>query len=182
MASTYHQLGIVAQLRGDLDAAEGWYRRALAIQEELGDRPSMAKTYHNLGNVAYLRGDLDAAEGWYRRALAIQEELGERHGVGRNYGRLAGIAAARGDQVTSARLWISAFVAFVSLQSAGAKADAGVALNALADLAKAQGIGVVETAWREVTGEELPAEVRAPIEERLQEQPDDPKGPTEPPA
>jgi tetratricopeptide (TPR) repeat protein len=71
LATVYHQLGIMAQLRGDLVAAEDRYRKALAIKEALGDRPGMANSYHQLGMVAQLRGDLVAAQAWYRKALAI---------------------------------------------------------------------------------------------------------------
>ena len=49
MASSYHQLGMVAQDRGRLDEAEDWYAQSLAINEELGDRPGMATSYHQLG-------------------------------------------------------------------------------------------------------------------------------------
>jgi Tfp pilus assembly protein PilF len=52
MAATYHQLGITAQDRGQLDRADDWYRQALAISEELGDRPGMALTYAQLGLLA----------------------------------------------------------------------------------------------------------------------------------
>ena len=38
----YHQLGMTAQDRGRLDEASDWYRKALTIAEELGDRPRMA--------------------------------------------------------------------------------------------------------------------------------------------
>ena len=49
-------LGMVAQLRGRLDEAADWYARALAISEELGDRPGMASSYHELGKVALPAG------------------------------------------------------------------------------------------------------------------------------
>jgi tetratricopeptide (TPR) repeat protein len=42
LAVTYHQLGIVAQQRGDLAVAEGWYSKSLEINEALGDRPGLA--------------------------------------------------------------------------------------------------------------------------------------------
>ena len=74
----YHQLGITAQDRGRLDEADDWYRKALTINEELGDRPGMAITYHQLGITAQDRGRLDEAEDWYRKALTIIEELGDR--------------------------------------------------------------------------------------------------------
>jgi tetratricopeptide (TPR) repeat protein len=69
-AAYEHQLGMVAQERGDYEAALDWYRRSLAIDEELGNRAGMASSYHQLGNVAYLRGDHDRALDWYRRSLA----------------------------------------------------------------------------------------------------------------
>ncbi len=37
LAGTYHQLGRVAEERRDFDAAEAWYRKALAVFERLGD-------------------------------------------------------------------------------------------------------------------------------------------------
>ena len=55
MASSYHQLGIVAQDRGRLDEAEDWYTRSLTISEEVGDRSGMASSYHELGRVAIRR-------------------------------------------------------------------------------------------------------------------------------
>ena len=48
-----------SQVRGQLDQAEDWYRKALAINEELGNRPGMASTYHQLGITAQARGQLD---------------------------------------------------------------------------------------------------------------------------
>ena len=73
MATTYHQLGMTAQDRGRLDEAEDWYRKSLAIKEELGDRPGMARSYHQLGMTAQDRGRLDEAEDWYRKSLTIEK-------------------------------------------------------------------------------------------------------------
>ena len=52
MTSTYHQLGYTAQARGRLEEAKDWYRKSLAMKEDLGDRPGMALTYGQLGNFA----------------------------------------------------------------------------------------------------------------------------------
>jgi tetratricopeptide (TPR) repeat protein len=80
-AAALHQLGIVAQNRGDYDAALDWYRKSLAIREQLGDRAGMASSYHHLGIVAQDRGHYDAALDWYRKSLAIKEQLGDRAGM-----------------------------------------------------------------------------------------------------
>jgi tetratricopeptide (TPR) repeat protein len=81
MASSYHQLGIMAEERGSYDEALDWYRKSLAIKEELGNRAGMASSYHHFGTVAQQRGSYDEALDWYRKALAILEELGNRAGM-----------------------------------------------------------------------------------------------------
>ena len=45
MASSYGNLGILAQARGDYDAAEPLYRRSLEISERIGDQASAATSY-----------------------------------------------------------------------------------------------------------------------------------------
>ena len=97
-ASAYlHQLGMVAQRRGDYDAALDWYRKSLAIKEQLGNRAGMASSYHQLGVVAHDRGDYDAALDWYKKSLAIQEQLGNRAGMSSSYHQLGMVAQRRGD-------------------------------------------------------------------------------------
>jgi tetratricopeptide (TPR) repeat protein len=91
-----HQLGIVAQKQGAYDEALEWYRKSLAIEEELGDRAGMARSYHQLGRVAQDRGAYDEALEWYRKALAILEELGDRAGIARSYHELGIVAQMRG--------------------------------------------------------------------------------------
>jgi tetratricopeptide (TPR) repeat protein len=96
-AGLLHQLGIVAENRGDYDAALEWYRKSLAIKEQLGDRQGIATSYHQLGRVAGQRGDYDAALDWYRKSLAIAEQLGDRRGMAASYHQLGRVAENRGD-------------------------------------------------------------------------------------
>jgi tetratricopeptide (TPR) repeat protein len=70
----YNFLANLAYWRGQLEAAEQWYRKALAVNEQVGNLPGTAQTYDQLGNVAYHRGQLEAAEQWYRKALAVNEQ------------------------------------------------------------------------------------------------------------
>ena len=100
----YHQLGMTAQARGQLDEAENWYRESLAIKEELGDRPGTAITYHQLGNTAFFRGQLDEAENWYRESLAIKEGLGDRPGIAITYHQL-GVTARASGRLDEAEDW-----------------------------------------------------------------------------
>jgi tetratricopeptide (TPR) repeat protein len=101
LAVTYHELGMVAQHRGDLAVAEDWYRKSLEIEEALGNRRGMSSSYHQLGMVAQDRGDLAAAEGWYRKSLEIEQALGDRPGMGSSYGQLGLLALDRRDLVAA---------------------------------------------------------------------------------
>ncbi|MGW2836145.1 tetratricopeptide repeat protein, partial [Streptomyces sp. NPDC001286] len=56
-----HQLGMIAQKRGDYQQAEDHYRASLTTFEELGDRAGIASSYHQLGIIAQLRGDYQQA-------------------------------------------------------------------------------------------------------------------------
>ncbi|QQM42200.1 tetratricopeptide repeat protein [Streptomyces liliifuscus] len=96
LAVIYHQLGRVAQERGQLTEAEARCRQSLTIAEDLGDRPGMALSYHQLGVVAQDRGQLDEAETRYRQSLTIKEDLGDRPGMARSYHQLGIVAQDRG--------------------------------------------------------------------------------------
>jgi len=99
-----NNLGTIAQDRGRLEEAGDWYRKALAIFEELVDRPHMATSYHQLGILAHRRGRLDEAGDWYRKALAIFEELVDRPGMTDSYHQL-GMVAQDGGRLEEAGDW-----------------------------------------------------------------------------
>ena len=104
LSTSYHQLGIVAQLRGRLDDAEDWYRQSLTINEKLGNRPRIASGYHQLGMVAQERGRLDDAEDWYRQSLTIEEQLGNRPDMASTYYHLGTVAQER-ERLDDAEDW-----------------------------------------------------------------------------
>jgi len=69
-ASTYHQLGVVAQEQGRFADAEQAYRQALELWLEFDDRHSAASTYHQLGVVAQEQGRFADAVTYLARAAA----------------------------------------------------------------------------------------------------------------
>ncbi|MDG4831811.1 tetratricopeptide repeat protein [Solwaraspora sp. WMMD1047] len=93
----YHQLGILAQARGDYPEAERRYQQSLTIFEELGNRAGAATGYHQLGMLAQARGDYPEAERRYQQSLTIKEELGNRAGAANSYHQLGMLAHDRGD-------------------------------------------------------------------------------------
>ena len=96
-ASTYHQLGIIAEERRDFDAAESWYRKSLEIKEKQGNEHGAAITYHQLGRIVQERRDFGAAESWYRKSLEIEEKQGNENGAAITYHQLGRIAQERRD-------------------------------------------------------------------------------------
>ena len=76
--------------------AGDWYRKSLAVSEELGDNPGLAGRYHQLGMIAQGQGRLDEAADWYRKSLAVSEELGDKPGMAINYRVLGMVARGRG--------------------------------------------------------------------------------------
>jgi tetratricopeptide (TPR) repeat protein len=73
-AAWIHQLGILAQARGDYDEATRHYKRALDIFERLGDQVGMAATYSQLGmlEAGQSEGSAATAMDWHVKALVIR--------------------------------------------------------------------------------------------------------------
>lgn len=104
LAVTYHELGMVEQGRGDMNAAEDWYRKSLEVAETLGNRRGMAASYHHLGMVELVRGKLDEAEVWCRKSLDIYRSLGDQPNLAYGYHHLGIIEMERGD-LDTAEVW-----------------------------------------------------------------------------
>jgi tetratricopeptide (TPR) repeat protein len=73
LARVEQNLGIVSNIRGDLELAETHYRRSLAAYEALPDPHGSAIAHHNLGMLAADRGDFAKAS----EHFATCEELAE---------------------------------------------------------------------------------------------------------
>jgi tetratricopeptide (TPR) repeat protein len=102
-AAWIHQLGILAQDRGDYDEAARQYQRSLDISERLGDQAGTAASYGQLGTLAQQRGDYDEAARQYQRALDLFERLGDQAGTAAAYHQLGNVAYLRGNYDEAAR-------------------------------------------------------------------------------
>jgi len=96
-AVAYGNLGVVYQIRGELDQAIDYHRKALALDEELGSKEGMAVTYGNLGNIYQIRGKLDQAIGFYHKALVLFEALDSKQGIADQYGNLGLVYQTSGE-------------------------------------------------------------------------------------
>jgi len=110
-----HNLGILAQARGDYDTARNLYEQSLHIKEALGDRAGMATIYGQLGILAHDQSDYDTAHTYYQQALTIFETLGDRADMATIYGQLGVLAQARGDYDTAHTYYQQALTIFENL-------------------------------------------------------------------
>ncbi|MGD2182422.1 CHAT domain-containing protein [Lusitaniella coriacea LEGE 07167] len=96
-ASTYHNLGRVAQELREWEDARGYYQQALSLFIEYNDRHSQASTYHQLGIVAEELREWEDARGYYQQALSLFIEYNDRHSQASNRRpRTARMGDARG--------------------------------------------------------------------------------------
>jgi tetratricopeptide (TPR) repeat protein len=79
LARVAQNLGIVANIRGDLPSAEAHYRRSLAAFEGLGDRTGSAITLHNLGMLRADRGAHVDACALFRECERLADLSGNAH-------------------------------------------------------------------------------------------------------
>jgi tetratricopeptide (TPR) repeat protein len=93
----YHQLGILAQLRGDYVEAERRYRQSLQIFEELGDLAGIASSSSQFGLLCSEQGRSADAVGLHVRALSLRLRLGVPQ-AGFDVRALAGLRARLGTQ------------------------------------------------------------------------------------
>jgi predicted ATPase/DNA-binding SARP family transcriptional activator len=71
------QLGIVAQLRGDRDAAQERFSHSLGIFTAADNRHGMAFCYHSLGQVAKLQGKSEIAREHLTHSIALFAEVAD---------------------------------------------------------------------------------------------------------
>jgi tetratricopeptide (TPR) repeat protein len=93
-----HQLGVLAQRRGDWETARRCFTESLEMYARLGEEDGLASGYHQLGMLAQHRGDDETAELRYSQSLEIKERLGDQPGLAITYAALAVMMSARGDE------------------------------------------------------------------------------------
>jgi tetratricopeptide (TPR) repeat protein len=96
IATTYHNLGVVAQEQRRFEEAIYFCNKALQITEDAGDFYSAAGTYHNLGRVAEERRRFDDAIDFYNKALQIYEDAGDFYSAAREDHHLGTVAQEQG--------------------------------------------------------------------------------------
>jgi predicted ATPase len=96
---------LLAERRGDAEAAAAGYRRALERSESAGFTEHASFALSGLGSIALADGNIDEAERTYRRALALGEAASASWLVAHAQARLAQVLAAAGDAEAAATLY-----------------------------------------------------------------------------
>ena len=103
-ATAYHQLGMIAQERHNLEAAEEWYHKAIEIENSRGAEHLTALTSSQMGAIFVERRDFNNAEPWYRKAIEILDRKGDEQNSALASHSLGVIAQERGD-FKAAEVW-----------------------------------------------------------------------------
>ena len=96
-AVDYRILGILHQLLGSYNKAQEYYKKALAITIEIGDRGGEAADYGNLGTMFQSLGNYKKAQEHYEKALSIRKQIGDRAGEAEDYKNLGIVFQSRGN-------------------------------------------------------------------------------------
>ncbi len=130
LVNVYTYLGFAGLGKGDLDQAQAWGEKALAISEQAGEEQPSApdenrgRALRLLGEIAAGRGDYAQAERQLKLSTTMFEAIGNQIELGRSTLALARLASARGDLASARMLFNEARLIFRQL---GAQLD----LNAL---------------------------------------------------
>ncbi|MCW3096552.1 MAG: hypothetical protein JWL77_2170, partial [Chthonomonadaceae bacterium] len=84
-------------LRGDFNAGQAYFRRALEREEAQEAMAARAKALNGAGNLAYCHGDFVSSRALNEESLTLQRALGDRTGIAVSLNNLADTAYARGD-------------------------------------------------------------------------------------
>jgi tetratricopeptide (TPR) repeat protein len=105
IASTLHQLGVLAQAIGDLHEAQKLYEESMAINQQLGDTSRIASTLHQLGMLAQERANYADARRFYDESLNIKKRLGDSSGIASTLHQLGVLAQHNKDFTEAKRLY-----------------------------------------------------------------------------
>ena len=103
-AAVYHQMGEVALKRWQLDEAEQWYEKSLAIIEGGEDVATVADDYYGMGLVRQYQRRYTEARDWFSKSLDIHQRLEDVEEMVKDY-RSLGLCAQFRFEYQEAESW-----------------------------------------------------------------------------
>ena len=135
-ANALNQIGKQCHHIGQYDTALDFYKQALAIFQQIGDKQGEGATLNNLSQIYSTRGDYDTALQYLQQALAIQQQIGDKSGEGTTLNNIALIHEARGDYDTALDFLKQSLTI---QQQIGDKQGEGTTLNNISQIYDARG-------------------------------------------
>lgn len=123
-ARVQQNLGIVANIQGDLEEALARYEQSLAAYRALGDEHGCALAYHNLGMISADRAQLDEAARFFTASYDIALRAGDVHLQALCLVNNAEVLIGRQQFEEARRSAESALCVFDQLGAGGEKAEA----------------------------------------------------------
>src|SRR5437660_423722 len=130
-ARVEQNLGILANIQGELDEALDWYQRSLDAYREDNDSQGCAIAFHNLGMVSADRERWEEAAGYFGASLDLAEQVGDLHLQGLCLVNHAEVLAAQQRFEDALRKAERALAIFDQLGARGTKADAYRVIGAI---------------------------------------------------
>ena len=97
LALSYNAMGTSYAHLGNARVAVDYFKKALGIAHEIGDRRGEGNALGNLGNAYEALGDARRAIGYHEECLKLHREIGDRRGEGQSLGNLGNAYADLGD-------------------------------------------------------------------------------------
>src|SRR3989449_2634366 len=123
-ARVEQNLGILANIQGELHEAIARYERSLEAYRGSGDEQGCAIAYHNLGMVSADRGRFNAADCYFRESRGLAERVGDLHLRGLCLVNHADVDVTRQRFESARQQAEEALALFDQLGARSAKADA----------------------------------------------------------
>jgi putative nucleotidyltransferase with HDIG domain len=119
-----HNLGVLANIRGNLEEALAHYDRCVQAHREAGDDRGCASAYHNLGMISADQKRWDEADEYFRRSQRLAELVHDTHLGGLCLLNHTEVHLARRDYTSAQKSAEGALAIFNSLNAQLDKADA----------------------------------------------------------
>ena len=103
-AAVYHQMGVAERHRWNLDGAEEFFQRSLAIIEGGEEVEAVADDYYAIGQIRQYQRRYTEAKEWFQKALDIHQRSGDLEEMVKDY-RALGLAAQYKFEYEEAESW-----------------------------------------------------------------------------
>jgi tetratricopeptide (TPR) repeat protein len=85
IAAGNRRLGVIAEIKKELEEASEYFKKAGKIEQEIGDMHSYSRTLNHLARIARVQKRFEDAEKFLEESLVIKEELDDQPGLASGY-------------------------------------------------------------------------------------------------